>query len=144
MEQIFNQVNEIIDNIAIGYHLASYHISGDFHIHHKEMLTYLHKTGEVKYLRYLSVAYEQTQTIESPSTSLMYQYIFLSCCSEKYVTSNHSLVSVNVDAKLNAPFDVLYHRKIFRYTTIDWNRFRSYIVEYSLTTFFETAALNSK
>lgn len=55
-------------------------------------------------------------------------------------TSDHSLVSVKVDAKLKASPDRPFHRMIFQYMKAGWDSFSSYMLDTPITDFFKHTA----
>lgn len=116
-----------------------FHIFGGFNIYHKEWLVHSNKTNaEGKYCRDFSIAYELTQIIREPTQVLdkkghqvnLLSFILTSCpdkCLSKVLpplgTSDHSLISVQIDAKLKVSPDVPFHGMIFHYAKVDWDSF---------------------
>lgn len=74
--------------------------------------------------------------------------LFLTSCPDKCLskvlpplgTSDHSLITVQIDAKPKAYPDVPFHRTIFRYAKADRDSFGSYMMKASLSIFFKHAA----
>ena len=70
--------------------------------------------------------------------------LFLTSCPEKcstYVlsplgTSDHFVVSVKIDAKSEISTDAPFHRTVFRYSKADWDSFRSFMADASLSHIF--------
>lgn len=115
---MFNRVSKRTDDIHIEFHLARFHIRGDFNIHHKVWLVHTNKTDEeVIYWRDFSIAYDLTQFIKkwtlTPLKNAPQNF------NTPLETSDHSFVSIKVDAKSKAHIDKPFHRTSFRYMKTD-------------------------
>ena len=55
-------------------------------------------------------------------------------------TSDHSVVSIRVDARCKESPDAPFHRTIFRYDQAEWDNFRSFIADAPLSVFFNKGA----
>lgn len=53
---------------------------------------------------------------------------------------HHSLIFVNADSKPKGSSDVPFHKTIYWYNKVDWNSFRSYITEASVSALFKNGS----
>ena len=149
---IFDCIAEKIDSILLAHPSASIHLCGDFNIHHQEWLIHSNRTDEEgRHCHSFALAYDLTQIVDRPTRipdvdgqfpSLL--DLFLTSCPDTcdqsvhspLGSSDHCVIQVKVVAKCKVNPDVPFHRTVFRYSKADWDGFRSFLSEISLSNIF--------
>ena len=134
---IFDSISSNIDEVLSINPSANVFVFGDFHVHHKDWLTYSGGTDRSGELCYdFSISNDLTQIVNFPtripdcdSHSPALLDLFLSsdasiCSTMAFPplgNSDHVVVSVSIDFPINSKQDTPFHRMAYDYSRADWD-----------------------
>ena len=140
---VFDSISSNIDEVLSINPSANVFVFGDFNFHHKDCLAYSGGTdrpGELCYNLPISNNLTQivnfpTQTPEWDSHSLALLDLFYSSDASICYTmafpplgnSDHVVVSVSIDFRINSKQDTPFHRVAFDYSHTDWDGLRDHL-----------------
>ena len=154
--KVFDSISSNLDEVLSINPSANAFIFGDFHVHHKDWLTYSGGTDRAGELCYnFSISNNLTQIVNFPtriphcdshSPALLDLFISsdASICSTMAFpplgNSDHVVVSVSIDFPINSKQDTLFHRMAYDYSHADWDGLRDHLRDVPWEDIFKLSA----